>query len=132
MKRFNDWLGDKLAYWLSTMVCFYLIAGAILATLFFQQPQGVQAWLMFWVTVFFQGTALPVLGYVSRKAGERQEQLLNETHDMVMEELAMIREQLDIAKEEREIIRAQLDMAKVDREIMVKLLAAIDPSDMSA
>jgi hypothetical protein len=110
LKRFNDWLGDKLAYWLSTMACFYLISIAILATLFFQRPQGVQAWLMFWVTVFFQGAALPVLGYVSRKAGERQEQILNETHDAVMEELALVKEQLALVKE-------QLAIAKEEREM---------------
>jgi hypothetical protein len=109
MKRFNDWLGDQLAYWLSTMGCFYLISIAILATLFFQRPEGVQAWLMFWVTVFFQGVALPVLGYVSRKAGEKQEQILNETHDAVMEELALVKEELEIAKEEREILKKLLE-----------------------
>jgi CBS domain containing-hemolysin-like protein len=101
VKRFNDWLGDKLAYWLSTMPCFYLISVAILATLFFQRPQGLQAWLLFWVTVFFQGVALPVLGYVSRKSGEKQEQVLNETHDAVMEELRMVKEELVLAKQER-------------------------------
>lgn len=124
IKRFNDWLGDKLAYGLSTMTCFYLISVAILATLFFQQPQGVQAWLMFWVTVFFQGAALPVLGYVSRKSGEKQEQVINETHDMVMEELAMVKEQLEIAREERAIIQEQLELAKIDREFILKLIAA--------
>lgn len=109
MKRFNDWLGDKLAFWLSTMGCFYLISIAILATLFFQRPEGVQAWLLFWVTVFFQGVALPVLGYVARKSGEKQEQVLNETHDAVMEELVLVRElvrkELEIAKEERAALR---------------------------
>jgi hypothetical protein len=105
MKRINDWLGDQLAYWLSTMGCFYLISIAILATLFIQRPEGVQAWLMFWVTVFFQGVALPVLGYVARKAGEKQEQILSETHDAVMEELALVKEELKIANEEREILK---------------------------
>ncbi|BCU81856.1 hypothetical protein JIR001_16390 [Polycladomyces abyssicola] len=109
MRRFNDWLGDKLAYWLSTMGCFYLISIAILATLFFQRPEGVQAWLMFWVTVFFQGVALPVLGYVSRKAGEKQEQILNETHDAVMDELALVKEELAIAKEELELLKKLLE-----------------------
>jgi hypothetical protein len=125
IRRFNDWLGDKLAYWLSTMACFYLISIAILATLFFQTPEGVQAWLMFWVTVFFQGAALPVLGYVSRKAGEKQEKILNETHDTVMEELALIKEQLKIAKEEQEIIREHLKNAKEEREIIMKLIETL-------
>jgi CBS domain containing-hemolysin-like protein len=108
LRRFNDWLGDKLANGLSTMACFYIISVAILATLFFQRPVGVQAWLLFWVTVFFQGVALPVLGYVSRKSGERQEQVLNETHDAVMQELAIVKKELELAREERKMLRELL------------------------
>lgn len=113
IKRFNYWLGDKLTLWLSSMGCFYLISIAILSTLFFERPVGVQAWLIFWVTVFFQGVALPVLGYVSRKAGEKQEQILKETHDAVMEELVLVRElvrnELKTAKEEREILKMMVE-----------------------
>jgi hypothetical protein len=41
------------------------------------------------------------LGYVARKSGESQEKVLKETHDTVMEELALIKEELRLAKEER-------------------------------
>jgi hypothetical protein len=95
IKRFNDWLGDKLAFFLSSMVCFYIVSITILSTLFFQKPNGLQAWLIFWITVFFQGVALPVLGYVGRKAGEKQERLLKETHDVVKEELALIKKMIN-------------------------------------
>lgn len=95
IKRFNDWLADKMSYWFSTMVCFYVVTLLTLATLYFDMPKNIQGWLMYWVGIFFQAVALPVLGYVSRKAGEKQEQLLQETHDAVMEELTLIKKMVD-------------------------------------
>ncbi len=54
----------------------------------------------------FQGVALPILGYVSKKAGDNQEKVLNETHDTVMQELALVKEELTLAREERDSIQA--------------------------
>jgi len=55
---------------------------------------------------FFQGAALPVLGYVARRAGENQERVLNETHDTVMEQLELIKEDLALAREQRDEFEA--------------------------
>jgi uncharacterized membrane protein len=102
LKRFNDWIGDLLANKvLSTMLCFYVVSLAILITLFFDRPTTIQGWLLFWVTVFFQGVALPLLGYVSKKSGEKQEKLLQETHDAVMAEMKILRAELILARKER-------------------------------
>lgn len=60
------------------------------------------------ISVLFQGSALPVLGYVARRAGESQELVLNETHDTVMEELALIKEELALAREERDELKMLL------------------------
>lgn len=109
MKRFNDWLGSKLAYWLSTMTMFYVVTFGTLVTLYFDTPKGVQGWLIYWISVFFQAVALPVLGYVSNLAGARQEKILKETHDAVLEELAIVREELEIAKEERELLKKLIE-----------------------
>lgn len=100
LARFNDWLADKLSDWLSTMAMFYAITFLVLLPLHWQKPQGLVAWTQYVVSVFFQGVALPVLAFVAKKAGDRQEKLLQETHDTVMEELAMIREALQLASEE--------------------------------
>jgi len=102
MKNFNDWLGDKLSYILSTMAMFYGIAFLVIAPLFFQRPTTLVTWMQYIVAVFFQGVALPVLGYTSRKSGEVQAQMLKETHDTVMNELSYLKKQHDAAKLERD------------------------------
>jgi hypothetical protein len=102
MNRFNQWLGDKLSYILSTMAMFYGVSFLVMATLFFQTPTSLVTWIQYIISVFFQGVALPVLGYTSRKSGELQAQLLRETHDTVMNELDYIKRQQDAARLERE------------------------------
>jgi len=111
MRKFNDWLGDKLSYFLSTMAMFYGIAFLVLAPLFFQRPTNLVTWMQYIVAVFFQGVALPVLGYTSRKSGEVQEKLLKETHDTVMKELDYIEKQHETAKIER------AELQKIIKEI---------------
>ena len=80
------------------MAMFYIITALVIAPLAFQRPQGLVGWMQYAISVFFQGAALPVLGYVARRAGENQEKVLNETHDRVMEELALAREEWDEIK----------------------------------
>lgn len=106
LQKVNDWIGDKLALWLSTMRCFYLICALVLVPLLFQQPQGIVAWAQYIVQCIFQGVALPVLGYVARMVGASQERTLNETHDAVMEELDIVKEELKLAREERQAMHA--------------------------
>jgi len=101
-KRFNDWLGDKLARILSTMECFYIVAALVLVILVIQTPKDGLSWVQYAVQTFFQGVALPVLGYVGWKSGERAEKTINGTHKIVMEELNMVREELRLAREERD------------------------------
>lgn len=100
-KRFNDRLGDKLAEGLSTMECFYIIMLLVLLPLFFSRPTSPIEWVQYAVQTFFQGVALPVLGYVGWKSGERAEKTINATHAIAMKELKMIKEELALAKEER-------------------------------
>lgn len=92
VKRINDWLADHMSRWLSQMWLFWLLTVAILATLFFERPQGVQGWILYWVSVFFQGVALVVINYTSDKQGRTSQALLQETHDEVMAELAEMKE----------------------------------------
>jgi hypothetical protein len=70
---------------------FYGITFLVIAPLFFQRPTNLVTWMQYIVSVFFQGVALPVLGYTSKKSGEVQAQLLRETHDTVMNELDYIK-----------------------------------------
>lgn len=98
MKKFNEWLGDKLAFFLSTMGCFYLIFALVIVPLFFQHPTDLVGWVQYIVQSLFQGVALPVLGYVARIAGEKQEHVLKETHDAEMEEIAELKEIITLLK----------------------------------
>jgi cell shape-determining protein MreC len=109
MRRFNDWLGNKLAIFLSTMGCFYLIFALVIVPLFFQHPNDLVSWVQYIVQSLFQGVALPILGYVAMKAGENQEKLLNETHDTVMEEFALVKEELQLAREERTALQELIE-----------------------
>jgi len=113
LKRFNDWLGDKLAHWLCTMAMFYIITAMVMVPLFFQRPVGLVGWMQYAISVFFQGAALPVLGYVANRAGEKQERVLNETHDTVMEELTLIKEDLALAREQRDELEALMTELRV-------------------
>ncbi|MHB1651684.1 MAG: hypothetical protein ACYCVD_04295 [Desulfitobacteriaceae bacterium] len=102
MKRFNRWLGDKLAFGLSTMAAFYIVSAFVLIPLIWQHPEGLIGWVQFLIQSLFQGAALPVLGYVARVAGEKQERVLRETHDTVMAEMAIVKEELALAREDRD------------------------------
>ena len=93
MKKFNDWLGERLSIILSSMFIFYVIFILVTTLLFFDKPGTLVDWMHYTIAVFFQGAALPVLGYTARKAGEVQNKLLNETHDAVMDELKAIKHQ---------------------------------------
>jgi len=121
-KKINDLIGDKLAYWLSTMGMFYGISFLVIAPLFFQVPNGLVPWMQYIVSVFFQGVALPVLGYVARKGSEKQEALLKETHDTVMNEMASIKE---IADSMKNIITENHKLASEERASLNKIVSEI-------
>jgi len=105
MKKFNDWLGAKLAYGLSTMEAFYVVSAFVIIPLLFQTPHDLVGWIQYIVQSFFQGAALPVLGYVSRISGEKQEKIIRETHDIVMQELKLMKQDALYEKEERQELK---------------------------
>lgn len=93
VEKINDWLADHLSLWLSTMAMFYGVSFLVIAPLFFQKPSNLVGWMQYIISVFFQGVALPVLGYTAKKSGDVQAKLLKETHDVVMVELKSIKQQ---------------------------------------
>lgn len=125
MKRFNDWLGDRLAYGLSTMECFWLVSAFVLIPLIWQRPHDLVGWIQYIVQSFFQGSALPVLGYVSRIAGDKLERLILAIHEWTKVNNQMIREELAIAKEDNVLIKEELKLAREEREDMKRLLREI-------
>ena len=107
IKKFNNFIGDKLADGLSTMAMFYGIAFLVLIPLYWQQPATLVAWIQYCVAVFFQGVALPVLAYVSKRESGKQSVLIQETHDNVISELKL-------AKEERKLLMEIIQDLKLD------------------
>ncbi len=92
VKRFNDWIADKLASFMATMLLFWLLLLIDVVGAIVDPPANVQGWLLWGVSILFQSVALPVLALVANKQGDRTERVLGDTHDRVMAELAEIRQ----------------------------------------
>ena len=101
MKRFNDWVGDKLSDGLSSMAVFYLISFLVLVPLIVERPNTLITWIQYMSTAVLQACALPLLGYTTNKQGGMQSKLLQETHDAVINELTLIKKEQGFAKEQR-------------------------------
>lgn len=91
IRQINGWISERLSNWLATMWTFWILTLLIVSTLLIQLPNGAQGWILFVVSVFFQGVALPVLALVSNRQGDRMESVLRETHDVVLDELRELR-----------------------------------------
>jgi hypothetical protein len=98
-KSINDWLAGMMAEYLSSMSCFWVITTMVVVVLFWQRPVSLVGWITYISTAIFQASALPILGFVSKKEGAKSQQLMQETHDTVMKEFSMVQESLADAKE---------------------------------
>lgn len=77
IKLFQDKFAIILSDSLSSMTMFWIIALLVIVPLFFSQPVGIVGWMQYIVSVFFQGVALPVLGYISKVSGIRTDKIIN-------------------------------------------------------
>jgi hypothetical protein len=106
-KKFNDFIGDKFSFALSTMEMFWLVLILVLLPLLFQHPDTLIAWIQYLSTAVLQAVALPLLGYTTKKSGESQEKVIKDTHAILMKELKetkhMHKEQMLMIKEIKEI-----------------------------
>ncbi|PWI57383.1 hypothetical protein [Sulfoacidibacillus thermotolerans] len=117
----NDWLADHMSLWLSSMWLFWGLTVLILFALALQRPIGAQGWILFIVSVFFQGVALPVLAFVSTKQGDRMESVLQQTHDATLAEL----EELKAMHKERDEEIAMLQQQLKDNAQTLSLISAL-------
>ncbi|MDR0834819.1 MAG: hypothetical protein LBN93_11690 [Candidatus Symbiothrix sp.] len=92
IKKINNFLANKLSVILSSMWLFWFLAVVLVIAGIIQPPKGAYEIVMFWVSAAFQAIALPVLGFISNIQGDRQEKLMRETHDAVMKEIKILRE----------------------------------------
>lgn len=90
----NAWIADHLSTWMITMEAFWILVVLTWGSVAISRPAGAQGWDLFLVSIFFQGAALPILGLVSQKQGDRMERVMRETHDAAMEEVALLRNEV--------------------------------------
>jgi hypothetical protein len=92
MKRFNNFIADKMASLMATMLLFWILLILDVAGAIVDPPSNIQGWLLWGVSILFQSVALPVLALVSNKQGDRMETKLDQTHDASVEILAEVHE----------------------------------------
>lgn len=114
ISKFNEYSANRLANIMTSMILFYFILILIIIPLFFQTPQGPVPWMQYILSVAFQAAALPILGFVSKKEGAAQAKLLEETHDAVMSEISMMKEDITCNKEMIEDIHKLLKLMEED------------------
>ena len=76
------------------MEAFWILVVLTWGSVAISRPAGAQGWDLFLVSIFFQGVALPILGIVSQKQGDRMERVMRETHDAAMEEMSLLRDEV--------------------------------------
>lgn len=98
--RLNNRVAEKATLIFGTMWMFYgfFIYGLLPLV---PQFQPYQTTLMYWST-WVQLWALPLLMVGQNILGKAAELQNQETHDAVMEEMAIVKEELSIAREERD------------------------------
>ena len=109
--KFNEWLATKLADALANMVMFFGVTVLTMSILFFQTPHTPLEWVQYIIQTFFQGVALPILAFVAKIEGNRQQKLLQETHDAVMDEMKEIKEMM------LEMKNIEIEQKKIETEL---------------
>ena len=118
MKKISEWIGNRLSDGLSSMVMFYVVTFLVLLPLLFERPTTFIAWIQYLSTAVLQAAALPLLGYTTKRSGDIQAKILQETHDSVMNELAIIKtQQVDDAKIMASQSQIILELQDVIKEI---------------
>jgi len=92
VSKANDFLASKMALTLSSMWMFWLLTIILLIAFVMQPPKGAYQMVIFVVGATFQALALPVLAFVSNLQGDRQEALLNEMQDELMQEIDILKQ----------------------------------------
>jgi uncharacterized membrane protein len=96
MQKLNNFIASKLSVVMSSMWLFWLLA-LILIVLWLVMPNDEKTnpytIALFWISTAFQAIALPVLAFVSNLQGDRAEKIAKETHDAVMKELKLLRDE---------------------------------------
>ncbi len=101
IKYVDDYIFSGLLWSTSTKAAFYSLTILIIIATILSPPLGVQAWLLLIVSIYYQGVALPGVGYAGKQAekaanlqGEMTRKLLQDTHDQSVADRTDIKESL--------------------------------------
>lgn len=105
-------LAELLSDALSSMTMFWIIALLVIVPLFWVQPKDAVSWMQYIVSVFFQGVALPVLGYTSKLSGKRTDEVISKIEELskkIEQQTAHIEKDVDEIIEEVVEIKDEIE-----------------------
>jgi len=97
---------------LSSMWLFWLLVVMLVVAAIMEPPNTPYTFVMFVISAAFQAVALPVLALTSNIQGDRQKKVIDGTHKMTLEELALIKEQLAMTRKELQMLNEVLEKKK--------------------
>lgn len=99
LKKIDDAYVSGLTWATSSKGAMYTLTAAIWISVALNPPKTIYEWLIVIVSVFYQGVALPGLGYQTNAEGKETRQLMLTNHQENQEELADIKEMQEELKE---------------------------------
>lgn len=123
MKKFistlDGWYFSALIWATSTKKAAYALSAIIVVATAISPPTTLSGWLLLIVSIYYQGVALPGVGYAGKQAevaakaeGEATRKLLHKIHSANTRELALIKEEQQSAAQERAEIREDIQLQK--------------------
>lgn len=93
IRKIDNFIISSLLWATSTKSAFYALTVLIIFAVIMSPPTNIQGWLLVIVSEFYQGVALPGLGAAQKAEAEETRKLLQETHDVVLEELKLLKQE---------------------------------------
>ena len=103
MKKFNDWLALKITNVVGSMWCAYIFCILALISL----PSAIASHnlitIVSWIAqTFLQLVLLSVILNSQNLQGDKTESIIKDTHDVVLQEFNIVKEELILARQERD------------------------------
>ena len=126
--KFFTWIADNLGTD-TVIVLFTLIA---IVPLFYQTPRNILEWQQWISQTAIQLIALAILAKVSKIEGGKQSKLIQETHDMTMNEIGVMKEthntelkEIVMLKDMHKTLIEEMKLLKDEHKVMNKILKAV-------
>jgi len=113
----SDKFAESMADSLASMTMFWIITLLVVIPLFWNKPVGGVAWIQYIVAVFFQGVALPVLGYTAKLSGKRTDEIIAKIEELsfkIAQQTENIEKEVDVIEKQTEEIEKDVDEIAVD------------------